>query len=586
MDGLLAGCSMNLNQDKNPEFWIPRLISEWRRIRTGAKRMPGAPEYQPDLRSTHETQDVRPLSQSEIKDLGSSLRALQRGLTGQRELAGTLYMEDSLLLGAYLMYYWPVSYVQTCMTITELVPRTCKNSRILDLGCGPGPVSAAFLDAGATSVTLVDSSPTALALAEKLLETFTAPSGNAASGDRMKTHRQNPDRMDSGGRNTSGRTEASPIHIKTCRADLLAGEPIPKGPYDYIVASHLVNELWNDDPDPASSRLSFLDSLVGNLAPEGILLISEPATLESSRNLLALRDRFLIKHPDFGIAAPCPQAGPCPVLAAGSHRSCHAEYSWMAPDVVTALANSAGLERNSVKSAWIAFQFQGVKKPDLTRSGSASDRSYTDNSPDTETKNPGSNSCDITGRIISEPMLNKAGKIRYLLCQGFRIVTVSAKAIDPDAKNAGFFSLTRGDSVSFSALTPTARPEGSEDYTQGFRFDENSSLKLLMKAPRAYSGHTNTGSPQHPPKQHGFNTGHGKILKGQQQSKNRTDTHNRSTPWTETSSKPQSGQQPDLNSRAPADRADRMSTKSTHGRQPESTSRISRASPSGKKNKH
>jgi len=56
-------------------------------------------------------------------------------------------MDDPLLLGAYLLFYWPISYAQARVVLGELVARPrC----VLDLGSGPGPFAFAALDAGAS----------------------------------------------------------------------------------------------------------------------------------------------------------------------------------------------------------------------------------------------------------------------------------------------------------------------------------------------------------------------------------------------------------------------------------------------------
>ena len=111
------------------------------------------------------------LTGREIEDAGAALLALQRGLTGDRALAGSGYMEDEDLLGAYLLYYWPVSYMQVSLALAE---RPFSPSRVLDLGSGPRsrlvgdnrrhPPRRLQLEA----LVLVDSSTKALDLAEAI----------------------------------------------------------------------------------------------------------------------------------------------------------------------------------------------------------------------------------------------------------------------------------------------------------------------------------------------------------------------------------------------------------------------------------
>src|SRR5689334_19500153 len=89
---------------KDLERWIPRLIAVWRR----ARRREGPPER---------------LTPPELKEVGAGVRQLSHGLTRERELAGARYMDDARLLGAYLLFYWPVSYAQARQALGELPHR-------------------------------------------------------------------------------------------------------------------------------------------------------------------------------------------------------------------------------------------------------------------------------------------------------------------------------------------------------------------------------------------------------------------------------------------------------------------------------
>ena len=107
--------------------WMPRLVAVWRRAR-------GRPEGPPTLTA------------QELKEVAAGVRTLSLGLTRERHLAGTRYMDDARLLGAYLLFYWPVSYAQGRQVLGELPARA---RSVLDLGSGPGPLAFAALAAGA-----------------------------------------------------------------------------------------------------------------------------------------------------------------------------------------------------------------------------------------------------------------------------------------------------------------------------------------------------------------------------------------------------------------------------------------------------
>lgn len=316
------------------------------------------------------------LSEAELGRVARALFRLQRGLTGERELAGAAYMDDPELLGAYLLYYWTSSYAQAsrAMALSGLWPR-----RVLDLGSGPGPMAAAALDRCAASAVLIDGSERALALAGRLL-------GQAAA--------------------------------LTERADL---ESLPPGRsggegFDLVMLGHALNEL--SGPDAIARRAAVVRAAAASLEPGGSVLMIEPATLSAAREAMALRD--LLVAEGWVIVAPCSRSGPCPALQAGPGQSCHDEAAWEPPDFVLELAARCGLDRGLVKMSWFCLRPPEAR---LAVEGAiASGEAY---------------------RVVSEPMLNKAGRVRRLLCGPAGRFPLSAKRGDPAAEAAGFFALGR-----------------------------------------------------------------------------------------------------------------------------------------------
>ncbi len=348
---------------------------------------------------------ARTLPPARLAAVGKALLRLQRGLTGTRELVGAPYMRDPALLEAYLLYYWPVSYTQAAraLELSKAGPRR----RVLDLGSGPGPVAAAFSDSGAREITLVDASPEALSLARRILEN--PPEGLAPSG---------------------------PPRVETLAADLegLAPGRLPPGPYDAIAFGHSLNELWKGRPDRVARRAAFIEALRSLIAPDGLVLVVEPALLATSRDAIALRDALAAAG--WSVVAPCPAPIPCPALAAGPSHTCHDAAPWTVPPTVAALAREAGLGRDELKAAWFALSPDRV--PPAAPEGFR--------------------------RVVSEPMLNKAGRIRYLLCDTRGRVALSAKSGDPAAKASGFFALERYDLV---RVTGAEARESGEGVTAG-----------------------------------------------------------------------------------------------------------------------
>jgi len=355
-----------------------------------------------------------------------NLLALQRGLTGERRLAGTAYMDDPQLALAYTDYYLAASKAQVfrILSLTGLRPRS-----VLDLGAGPGSVSLALADSGATSFTLVDSSASILEQAKKSL------AGHAFSRKQRYT-------------------------VSTLAADLESPEAIPSGPFDLVAFGHCLNEV-GDAEDWLRRRLAILERAAAALTPTGKILIMDPATLKASRETLALRDALAARA--WSILVPCTFRGPCPALAGGSNHTCHDEASWSVPASVKRLAEKAGLDRGLIKMTWFLLRPPSTGSPGVELYGTAAVHPG-------EASTAGHTGDGDLYRVVSSPMLNKGGRIRYLICGAGGRFPFSARKDDPAAAHAGFFSLERYD------LLRIHQPELREG---GWGFGPETTLKSI-----------------------------------------------------------------------------------------------------------
>jgi ribosomal protein RSM22 (predicted rRNA methylase) len=231
-------------------------------------------------------------------------------------------MDDPKLLGAYLLFYWPVSYAQARQALGELPSRP---RHVLDLGSGPGPLAFAALDAGAQEVTAADRSKPALTLARELA---------AEAGEALATREWDPTR------------KAAP----------------PEGQFDLITMGHVLNELYGTGDGAIGPRAALLEQVLAQVKKGGSLLVLEPALRETSRALLKVRDVLVGKG--YAVRAPCMFRGNCPALVKESDW-CHAERSWPMPRVVEELAQAARLHKESLKMSYLMLAPKGEAWPEL-----------------------------------------------------------------------------------------------------------------------------------------------------------------------------------------------------------------------------
>jgi SAM-dependent methyltransferase len=194
--------------------------------------------------------------------------AVHQGLVGARKLVGTPYLADAELRGEYAREIAPRTEAALARVLDEVwgAPGALPPRRAIDLGAGTGAVGRTLRRRFGEGLEVVEVDRT-----------------------------------------------AAPGNI---RANLAVELPPLDGAFDLIVAAHLLNELFVDRASAervalrASRVLVWAERL---LAPAGRLILIEPALRETSRELLAVRDRLLAAG--LHVIAPCFWTGPCPALA-------------------------------------------------------------------------------------------------------------------------------------------------------------------------------------------------------------------------------------------------------------------------------
>lgn len=360
--------------------WFPHLIRLWRRQFRWQEKQPS-------------------LTPSETQRLSRGVRKLSRGLTRERSLSGQDYFKDPDLLGAYLLFYWPVSYVQAHYILKT---HSIRPESVLELGSGAGPIGAACADFSRPEITFADRNPLILKLAREL-----------AGQKRLKTQILvwNPKK---------------PLPTK-----------LPK--FDLITLQHVLNELWQDDLDRINKHVKLVKSLALRLTPEGRLLFIEPAMTATSRDLLLLRNQLLSEG--LFMEAPCLYDQACPAVEK-ANETCHMDFKWSPPGFLKNSIKSAGFQKKELKMTYFIFRTRPV-----------------DNSQDQQ-----------LFRIVSDKMLSKNGKIRFIGCHKDGRLSLSLHPSETSPCNLAFPDLKRGDLVRITDM---------EQAENGYKLHADSKVKVV-----------------------------------------------------------------------------------------------------------
>ncbi len=201
--------------------------------------------------------------------------------------------------------------------------------------------------------------------------------------------------------------------------------PTVQGRFDLIVAAHLLNELALDPDGRARLVLGWCREL---LEESGTCVLVEPALRETSRALLAVRDRLLAAG--LFVAAPCLFQGPCPALTR-ERDFCHASAGVIAQG------------RSRVDFSYLVLHRQGTPCADLSRF-----------------------------RIVSDPMKDK-GRLRFHACGPSGRLLVTRLDRDRSPTNQRFDRIERGHVVEI---------RGARSQADGLRCGRDSEIACVWPA--------------------------------------------------------------------------------------------------------
>jgi len=338
-----------------------------------------------------------PLDAKRLGRLGEALKLLHdRFVSENTPETAPVYFDAKLAAAAYLAYFHDASAAQVRRTLadldassTELLP---SELRVLDVGAGTGGASEGvrrFAESLGKSARITMLEP-----------------GSVARESAPRVFRGEP----------------SKLEVRAWKA----GDAIPDGPFDVIVASHMLNELFASDLARLDARTAFAQSLANRLTPNGLLVLVEPALKRTGRELLVIRDR-LLQQTKLAALAPCLFQGACPAIQR-PRDWCHADRPWTPTELVVEAGAAAGLERDTLKYTAVVF---GRRHP----------------APE-KTKDV------ATFRIVSS-RLEEKGKSRYFGCGPSGRHALVRLDKSSTGENAAFDSFERGDLVRLGRLVPS-----------------------------------------------------------------------------------------------------------------------------------
>jgi ribosomal protein RSM22 (predicted rRNA methylase) len=274
------------------------------------------------------------------------VRALSELFTVGRHRLGVDYLSISSLRRAYLLYFAPVNLAKALSVLAEMPPLPPRPLRILDLGSGPGVGALA------------------------LLQSFSSEEAQGRSGTEVLIVDRNRAALDDGEavwKTLPATVPLSEIRLHPMLLDLeRTGTHAPwmHQTFDLILLINSLNELYRSARDPIARRTRLLQQLLASLAPDGTLVVIEPALRETSRALHEVRDRIMSQG-SANVYSPCLHDLACPALV---HRGdwCHEERPWHAPAIIEQIDRAVGFIKDALKFSYVVLRKDGRTIVDRT----------------------------------------------------------------------------------------------------------------------------------------------------------------------------------------------------------------------------
>jgi len=237
------------------------------------------------------------------------------------------------------------------------------------------------------------------------------------------------------------------VRLNPIRASVSRLPRISDGPFDVVLLGQVLSELDATTEDrKLALSLRVLRSAIDLAAPDGSVVLVEPALRDRTRRLHALRDAILAA-PDGSLAvfAPCLHQAPCPARS-NEEAWCHEDLDVDLPRWLVPVASAAGLRWQGLTFSYLVLRRDGRT---LRQERPASSNLV---------------------RVVSEAIVTK-GKREAFVCgdldaNGARVADrARLMRLDRDASeaNAAWEEASRGDTLEVVSPIDVGRPRIARD---------------------------------------------------------------------------------------------------------------------------
>lgn len=256
-------------------------------------------------------------------DLISDIKLLWKSMSIDRADHLSIYTRKPALKRAYLSYYWALYAIKVAQLIKDLNINFTNPPKVLDLGAGPlsATMGALLFYKNLSSIFAVDKDVHFMKIGLDLMEIL------------LNTR----------------------LNVNIARTDLkgLSSSSIFSSDIDLILAAHVLNEFGNGQFNLEKKKKLIFKS-IKHLSKDGVLLLIEPASRTTSRDIMRIRD-WVQDNKFSKIIAPChSEVLRCPLLISRSNW-CHSEISYKRPYDMQEIDRRIGLEKESLKLSYLAL---------------------------------------------------------------------------------------------------------------------------------------------------------------------------------------------------------------------------------------